>query len=72
MWLIDQYEAAQKIKQLERGGPGVVGMCKGQGTTDLWILGNSPDQSVAVGRESVGFPGKWALWPESISLQQDS
>ena len=37
MWLIDQYEAAREIKQLEGSGPEVVGMCKGQGTTDLWI-----------------------------------
>ena len=45
-WLIDQYETAREIKQLEFYGLGVVGMCKGQGTTDLWIPGNS----------SVGFP----------------
>ena len=41
-WLIDQYEAAREIRQLGRYGPEVVGMCKGQGTTDLWIPGNLP------------------------------
>ncbi len=40
-WLIDQYEAAREIKQLERYGPEVVGMCKGQGTTESRITGAS-------------------------------
>jgi hypothetical protein len=56
LWLIDQYEAAREIKQLERYGPGVVGMCKGQGTTDLWNPGNSPDRFVALGVNSEDFP----------------
>jgi hypothetical protein len=34
MWLMDQYVAAREIKRLGRYGPEVVGMCKGQGTTE--------------------------------------
>ncbi len=70
-WLIDQYEAGREIKQLERYGPEVVGMCKGRGTTDLWIPGNSSVEFPAVVHESVVFPRKRAVCPESISRQRD-
>ena len=39
---MDQYESTRKIKQLGRYGPGVVGMCKGQWTTGLWIPESLP------------------------------
>ena len=52
---MDQYEAAREIKELGRCGPEVVGMCKGQGTTDLWIPGNLKAAFSAIVRESRGI-----------------
>ena len=53
--LIDQYEAAREIKQLESYGPEVVGICRGQGTTGLWISGVSSGHCPAVVHEAVEF-----------------
>ncbi len=45
-----------QCKELEAYGPEVVGMCKGQGTTDLWIPGSSSMGFSAVVQKCVGFP----------------
>ncbi len=58
---MDQYEAAREIKRLERYGPEVVGMCNGQGTTDLWIPGNLPIAFFGRSAEMRGFSLKMGL-----------
>ncbi len=54
----DVLAPAREIKQLERYGPEVVDICKGQGTTERWIPGASSEELPAVVPKSVDFNSK--------------
>jgi hypothetical protein len=67
---MDQYEAARKIKQLERYGPEVVGMCNGQGTTDLWISVISKVAVPAVVQKRAKFVSKVGFLTEILAASR--